>query len=114
MFYIFFMGNQRVEKVHVGIEPSFCNKFDMMFSNVVATGHYAWTPSSGSLFDDDVVNQNTQDVNVNEKENLKERSGDSEEDVIPNYTDDVCNLVVGVNVGNRNTTNSSGKRKARE
>jgi hypothetical protein len=40
-----------------------------MFINVVATGHYAWTPSSISLFDDD-VNQSTQDVNVNEEENL--------------------------------------------
>ena len=80
-----------------------------MFSNVVATGHYAWAPSSGVLFDDDVVNQNTQDVHVNEEENLEEGSGDSEEDVIPNYTDDVCNLVAGVNIAN-----SSGKRKSRE
>jgi hypothetical protein len=53
-----------------------------MFSNVVATGHYAWAPSSRVLFDDDVVNQNTQDVHVNEEENLEEGSGDSEEDVI--------------------------------
>jgi hypothetical protein len=53
-----------------------------MFSNVVATGHYVWAPSSRVLFDDDVVNQNTQDVHVNEEENLEEGSGDSEEDVI--------------------------------
>ena len=85
-----------------------------MFSNVVATGHYAWAPSSGVLFDDDVVNQNTQDVHVNKEENLEEGSGDSEEDVIPNYTDDVCNLIARVNMGNSSTTNSSGKRKARE
>lgn len=81
---------------HAGIEPSLCSKFDRIFSNVVATGHYAWAPSSGVLFDDDVVNQNTQDVHVNKEENLEEGSGDSEEDVIPNYTDDVCNLVIGV------------------
>ncbi|KAJ6989010.1 hypothetical protein NC653_021795 [Populus alba x Populus x berolinensis] len=81
---------------HAGIEPSLCSKFDRIFNNVVATGHYAWAPSSGVLFDDDVMNQNTQDVHINEEENLEEGSGDSEEDVIPNYTDDVCNLVVGV------------------
>jgi hypothetical protein len=84
-----------------------------MFSNVVVTGHYAWTPSFRSLFDDD-VNQSTQDVNVNEEENLEEGSGDLEEDGIPNYTNDVCNLVARVNIGNSSTTNSSGKRKARE
>ena len=43
-----------------------------MFSNVVATGHYAWTPSSESLFDDDVDGQRTPDGNVNEEENLEE------------------------------------------
>jgi hypothetical protein len=48
----------------------------------VATLHYAWTLFSKTLLDDDVVNQSTQDVNVNEKENLEEGSGDSEEDVI--------------------------------
>ncbi|XP_011014260.1 PREDICTED: uncharacterized protein LOC105118094 [Populus euphratica] len=71
---------------HARIEPSLCSKFDRMFSNVVATGHYAWAPSSGVLFDDDTVNQNTQDVHVNKEENLEEGSGDSKEDVIPNYT----------------------------
>jgi|UniRef100_A0A3N7HBV7 hypothetical protein len=85
-----------------------------MFSNVVATRHYAWTPSSRILFDDDTVNQSTQDANVNEEENLEEGSSDSKEDVIPNYTDDVCNLVTGVNMGNSSTTKSSGKRKKRE
>jgi hypothetical protein len=72
------------------------------------------TPSSGTLFDDDTVNQSTQNANVNEEENLEEGSDDSKEDVIPNYTDDVCNLVTGVNMGNSSTTNSSGKRKTRE
>jgi hypothetical protein len=86
-----------------------------MFSNVVAIGHYAWTPSSRTLFDDDDdENQSTRDIDVNEEENLNERSGGSEEDVILNYTDDVCNLVVGVNMGNSSTTNSNGKRKVKE
>jgi hypothetical protein len=80
----------------------------------VATLHYAWTLFSKTLLDDDVVNQSTQDVNVNEKENLEEGSGDSEEDVIPNYTDDAYNLIARVNMGNNSTTNNSGERKIRE
>ena len=36
------------------------------------------------------------------------------EDVIPNFTNDFHNLVAGVNIRNSSTTNSSGKRKARE
>jgi hypothetical protein len=31
---------------HVGIEPSLKNKFDRMYSNIVATEAYAWAPSS--------------------------------------------------------------------
>jgi hypothetical protein len=84
-----------------------------MFSNVVVTRHYAWTQSSETLFDDDVMNQSTQDVNVNEEENLEEGSGDSEEDDIPNYIDHVCNLVV-VNMGNNSIKNYSEKRKTRK
>ena len=80
----------------------------------MATLHYAWTLFSKTLLDDDVVNQSTQDVNVNEEENLEEGSGDSEEDVIPNYTDDAYNLVARVNMGNNSTTNNSGERKIRE
>jgi hypothetical protein len=80
----------------------------------VATLHYAWTLFSKTLLDDDVVNQSTQDVNVNEEENREEGSGDSEEDVIPNYTDDAYNLVARVNMGNNSTTNNSGERKIRE
>jgi len=84
-----------------------------MFNNVVVTRHYAWTQSSETLFDDDDMNQSTQDVNVNEEENLEEGSGDLEEDDIPNYIDHVCNLVV-VNMGNNSTKNYSGKRKTRK
>jgi hypothetical protein len=32
---------------HVGVEPSLKNKFDRMYSNIVATGEFAWAPSSG-------------------------------------------------------------------
>jgi hypothetical protein len=59
-----------------------------MFSNVMTIRYYAWTLSSGTLYDDDNdVNQSTRDVN--EEENLEKGSGDSEKDVISNYTKDV-------------------------
>jgi len=45
---------------------------------------------------------------------LEEGSGDSEENVIPNYTDDAYNLVARVNMRNNSTINNSGERKARE
>jgi len=85
-----------------------------MFNNFVVTGQYVWTPSSKTLFDVNAMNQDTQDVNVDGEENLEEGSGDSVEDIISNYADDVCKLVTRVNMGNNSTTNSNGKRKARE
>lgn len=45
---------------------------------------------------------------------MKDRSGDLKEDVIPNFIDDVCNLIVGFNVANNNSNYSSGKRKVRQ
>ena len=55
---------------------------------------------------DESKNTSKEDVN------LKEGNGDSEEDSIPNFVDNVSNMVVGVNV-NVKTSNpsSSGKRK---
>lgn len=75
----------------------------------MATRQHAWTLFSGTLLDDDVVNQGTQDVNGDRNENLEEESGDLEEDIILNYADNVCNLVAGVNMENNSTTNSSEK-----
>jgi hypothetical protein len=45
---------------------------------------------------------------------LEEGSGDSEEDEIPNFSDDVCNMVRGVNMFTSNNSGSSVKRKERE
>ena len=39
---------------HVGIEPSLKNKFDWMYSNIVATEAYAWAHSSGVPIGSDV------------------------------------------------------------
>jgi hypothetical protein len=88
-------------------------KFDRMFSNIVATGEYTWAPSSGVLCDDNVGID--EDPNTNEEQpDLEEGSGDSKEDGIPNFTDDVCNMVRGVNMSSSSNTRSSGKRKERE
>lgn len=96
-----------------GIEPSLHMKFDRMFSNIVATGEYAWAPSSGVLCDDNAGV--AKDPNANkEQPNLEEGSGDSKEDGIPNFTDGVCNMVRGVNMSSSSNTRSNGKRKERE
>ena len=88
-------------------------KFDRMFSNIIATGEYVWAPSSEVLCDDNVGVD--EDPNANEEQpDLEEGSGDSEEDEILNFTDDVCNMVREVNMSNISNTRSSGKRKERE
>ena len=88
-------------------------KFDRIFPNIVATGDYAWTPWSRVLCDDNVGVDGNQNVNVDQPD-LKEGNGDSEEDEIPNFTDDVCNMVRGVNMSTSSNTRSSDKRKERE
>jgi hypothetical protein len=68
---------------HVGIEQSLKNKFDRMYSNIVATGAYAWAPSSGVPIDSD-VDPSTSNADI-AHDGLEEGSGDSEEDVIPDF-----------------------------
>ncbi|KAJ6882210.1 L10-interacting MYB domain-containing protein [Populus alba x Populus x berolinensis] len=70
---------------HVGIEPSLCAKYDIMFTNIVATGEYAWTPSQGLLSDEDNVAAGMRNT-TNEDTNMEEGSGDSEEDAIPDFS----------------------------
>ncbi|KAJ6936708.1 L10-interacting MYB domain-containing protein-like isoform X2 [Populus alba x Populus x berolinensis] len=98
---------------HAGIEPSLCMKFDRMFANIVATGEYAWAPSSGVLPDHNVGVDGSQHTHV-EQPDLEEGSGDSEEDGIPNFADDVCNMVRGVNMDTSSNSRSGGKRKERQ
>jgi len=84
-----------------------------MFSNIIATSEYARAPSSGVLPDDNVGVDGNQHANV-EQPDLKEGSNDSEENEIPNLTDNVCNMVRGINISSSSNTRSSSKRKERE
>uniref|UniRef100_A0A2K1XDM4 Myb/SANT-like domain-containing protein n=1 Tax=Populus trichocarpa TaxID=3694 RepID=A0A2K1XDM4_POPTR len=91
---------------HAGIDPTLCCKYDIMFTNIVATGHYGLNSN-----EDDVSERRTNAVN--EDPHLEEGSGDSEEDSLSNFVDDVSNMVAGVIFSNStsNLTGSSGKKK---
>jgi hypothetical protein len=95
---------------HVGIEPSLCAKYNIMFTNIVATGEYAWTLSQGLLSDEDNGPAGMRNT-TNEETNMEEGSGDSEEDAIPDFIHDVSNMVGGSNVANSSSNPSSAKRK---
>jgi hypothetical protein len=88
-------------------------KYDRMFVNIIAIGDYAWAPSSGVLPDHNVGVDGNQHAKV-EQPDLEEESGDSEEDGIPNFANDVCNMVRGVNMSTSSNSRNSGKRKERE
>jgi len=45
---------------------------------------------------------------------LEEESGDSEEDVIPDFQTDMTQMVGGINISNNNNTKRGGKRKERD
>jgi hypothetical protein len=89
----------------------FC-KYDIIYTNIVAIQQFAWAPSKKEcclmmMGDDGLRNTNNEDLN------LKKESEDSEEDSLPNFVDDVSNMVAGVNVTNSSRNcSSSGKRKA--
>ena len=88
-------------------------KFNIIFPNIVATEYYAWTPWSRVLCDDNVDVDGDQNVNV-DKPDLEKGNSDSKGDEIPNFTDDVCNMVRGVNMSTSSNTCSSDKRKEKE
>nr|XP_034887277.1 uncharacterized protein LOC118027890 [Populus alba] len=98
---------------HASIEPLLCMKYDRMFANIIATGEYVWAPSSRVLPDHNVGVDGNQHTHV-EQPDLEEGSGDSEEDGIPNFSDDVCNMVRGVNMSTSSNNHSSGRRKERQ
>ena len=62
--------------------------------------------------DDDGVGDGISNA-TNENLNIEEDSDDSKEDDLPNFTEDINNMVVGVNFANSssNHSRSSGKRK---
>ncbi|XP_061958705.1 uncharacterized protein LOC133679969 [Populus nigra] len=97
---------------HVGIEPSLKNKFDRMYFNIVATGAFAWAPSSGVPADSD-VDPGTSNADV-AYDGLEEGSGDSEEDVILDFQTDMARMVGGINMSSSSNTKSRGKRKEQD
>ena len=62
--------------------------------------------------DDDGLGERRKNA-TNEDPHLKECTGDSEEDTLSNFVEDVNNMVVGVNFINSNSNHSSsgGKKK---
>jgi len=48
---------------------------------------------------------------TNDETNIKERSGNSEKDAIPDFIHDISNMVGGSNVANNSNNHSSAKRK---
>ena len=64
-------------------------------------------------FDDNYISERIKNA-TNEDLHLEEGSGDSEEDTLPNFIEDVNNMVGGVNFSNSSSNPSSinsGKRK---
>jgi hypothetical protein len=83
-----------------------------MFINIIASGKSAWAPFQEMISGDIGVDDGTKNTS-NEDVNLEEGSGDFKKDSIPNFVDDVNNMVAGVNVSvSTSNRSSSGKRKA--
>jgi hypothetical protein len=83
-----------------------------MYSNIVATGEFAWALSSGVLSGND-VNPSTSKANIDGTD-FEEGNGDSEKDEIPNLDTNMSRMVGGVNMSSSSNTKSSGKRKERD
>jgi hypothetical protein len=81
-----------------------------MFTNIVATKEYAWTPLQGLLSDEDNVAAGMRNT-TNKHTNMEEGSDDSEEDAIPDFAHDVSNMVGGSNVANSSSNLSSVNKK---
>ncbi|KAI9378196.1 hypothetical protein POPTR_018G054501v4 [Populus trichocarpa] len=77
---------------HVGIEPSLKNKFDRMYSNIVATRAFAWAPSSGLPAGND-VDPGTSNADI-DRDGLEEGSR--------------------INMSSSNNTKGGCKRKGRD
>jgi hypothetical protein len=63
------------------------------------------------LFDEDNRGDGLKNTS-NDDINLEEGSGNSNEDGIPNFMDDVSNMVASFNVANSSNNHNSGKRKS--
>jgi hypothetical protein len=83
-----------------------------MYSNIVTTRAFAWAPSSGLPAGSD-VDPGTSNADI-DRDGLEEGSGDSEEDVIPDFQIDMARMVGGINMSSSSNTKSGGKRKERD
>jgi hypothetical protein len=97
---------------HSGIEPSSKNKYDIMYSNIVATGEFAWAFSSGVLGGND-VDLDISNANI-DRAGFEEGSGDSEKDGIPNLQTSMSQMVGRINMSSSSNTKSIGERKERD
>ncbi|XP_061974207.1 uncharacterized protein LOC133696157 [Populus nigra] len=83
-----------------------------MYSNIVATGAYAWALSSSVPAGSD-VDPGTSNANIG-YDGLDEGSDGSEEDVILDFQTDMARMVGGINMFSSNNTKSGGKRKEQD
>jgi hypothetical protein len=84
-----------------------------MFTNIVDIDQYAWAPSQGLNSDDDGAGERRKNA-TNEDPHLEEGSGDSEEDTLPNFVEDVNNMVTDVNFANSSSNPSSSSSEKRK
>ncbi|KAG6770902.1 hypothetical protein POTOM_026603 [Populus tomentosa] len=83
-----------------------------MYSNIVATRVFAWAPSS-SVPVSSGVDPSTSNVDIVD-DGLEEGSGDSEEDVIPDFQTDMARMVGGINMSSSSNIKNDDKRKERD
>nr|XP_034919441.1 protein SIS2-like [Populus alba] len=68
-------------------------KFDRMFSNIIAIRKYVWASSSRVFGGNDVGDDGTSNANIDEND-LEEENGDSDEDDIPNFMNDISKMLL--------------------
>ncbi|KAG6792899.1 hypothetical protein POTOM_002061 [Populus tomentosa] len=78
--------------IHVDIKSSLKNKFDRIYFNIIATRAYTWALSSGVPAGSD-VDPSTSNANI-AHDGLEEESGDSEEDVILDFQNDMARMLL--------------------
>ncbi|XP_034903571.1 uncharacterized protein [Populus alba] len=83
-----------------------------MYSNIIATGAFAWAPSSGVPAGSG-VDPGTSNADIAD-DGLEEGSSDSEEDVLPDFQTDMARMVGGINMSSSTNTKSGDKRKEQD
>jgi hypothetical protein len=80
-----------------------------MYTNIVTTGAFAWAPSSGVPAGSD-VDLGTSNADI-AHDCLEEGSGDSKDDVIPDFHTDMARMVGRINMSSSRNTKGGGKKK---